>query len=548
MAIRQRTGNYWEQRSLERLTATERASNAHLQDILDVYDNSRRSTVRSVKAMYETYYKDNGFDMQGLNSIAPSGDLARFYREMRDLGLDTHLPDNYKGRLSRLELLNAQMWGESKKAAQRHQIIQTKSHKETIDYGYHRTIYDVSKGIGSTPEFSQLNTKTIDQILNTKFNGQNYSERIWGNSDILAGSLQSRLAQAIATGQAPAKTIREIQDRFGVSQSSAARLVRTETNFFENKAELQAYKEMNIDKYVFVAVLDGRTSPMCQEHDGKIYTTKEATQGVDCPPLHPYCRSTIRPFVGKDYEPTTRVARNTDGQNVYVNQMSYTEWQDMFVQDIAGMIGQDNVTSTKGDMVHTDYGVSYDARTMWGMSSDSIQTTIDQVQTMMQKYPEVQRWLENGRYKSLEIRGGNLRRSVMANTRRTKPVITLSRSYYKDMERLSRAVQRGVKSEHFMPATDTKNYTYNHEFGHLIQNYLLNGKNTDTNARNMMLDIMKVASDKYKISVDDALALRSGYGKKSPREAFAEMFANLHSGKPNKLGKAIDEYLKGVIK
>lgn len=37
------------------------------------------------------------------------------------------------------------------------------------------------------------------------------------------------------------------------------------------------------------------------------------------------------------------------------------------------------------------------------------------------------------------------------------------------------------------------------------------------------------------------------YGKTKSQEFFAEYFANMVSGKPNELGKAIEEYLKGVM-
>ena len=39
----------------------------------------------------------------------------------------------------------------------------------------------------------------------------------------------------------------------------------------------------------------------------------------------------------------------------------------------------------------------------------------------------------------------------------------------------------------------------------------------------------------------------SKYGRQSSKEFFAECFANMESGKPNDLGKAIKEYLKGVM-
>ncbi len=328
MALRRRTSVYWEKRSIERLTAAERASNPYIKQVFGVYDEARRKTVRDIKALYTNYYKgDAGFDMQALRSIAPSGDVWRFHEEMKKLGLSTYLPEAYAGRMTRLELLNAQMWGEMKKVGLKQNLIQAKSHAATINDAFNKTVFDTAKGLGATPSFSKLNTKTVNGILGSRFQGKNYSDRIWANTEVLAGQLKGKLGVAIASGQPPAKTIREIQQRFGVGKYYAERLVRTETNYFENKAEIESYESMGIKQFVFVATLDGRTSEICQEHDGKIYKVSEAKAGGNYPPLHPNCRSTVRPYISKDYEPEARIARDPrTGQNQYVYNQTYQQW------------------------------------------------------------------------------------------------------------------------------------------------------------------------------------------------------------------------------
>jgi SPP1 gp7 family putative phage head morphogenesis protein len=310
------------------MTAIERASGAHTRQIFSVYDEARRKTVAGIKDLYRNYYKDDkGFDMQALRSIAPSGDVWRFHEEMKRLGLSSHLPEEYAGRMTRLELLNAQMWGEMKKVGFKQNLIQSKSHAATINDAYYKTIYDTAKGIGATPSFSHLNTRTVSTILNSRFQGKNYSDRIWANTDALAKQLKGKLGAAIASGQAPSKTISEIQQRFGVGKFYAERLVRTETNYFENKAELESYDSMGIKRFVFVATLDGRTSEICQSYDGKTFSVSEAKQGTNAPPLHPNCRSTIRPYIGKEWEPEARIARDPrTGQNQYIYNQSFPQW------------------------------------------------------------------------------------------------------------------------------------------------------------------------------------------------------------------------------
>lgn len=329
MAVRRRTDAYWEKRSIQRMAEAERLSLPHLRSIVKMYDDAQRNTVNSVRSLYDAYYKDKGWDRTELAKIVTDRDIQRFMLDMKERGLDIALPDNYRGRLSRLELLNAQMDAEVDRIKRRQVITQTRSHRQTINHGFYRAAYDVSRGIGMTPGFNRLNTTTVNAILNTKFMGANYKERIWKNTDILAGELKNRLAAAIATGQSPDKTVREIRDRFSVKKHEAARLVRTETNYFENYAEVQSYAEMGFEELVFMATLDGRTSFTCQQHDGKRIKLAEAIQGYNVPPLHPYCRSCVRPYIGKEYEPETRISKDPrTGRYEYVTNMTYSEWAD----------------------------------------------------------------------------------------------------------------------------------------------------------------------------------------------------------------------------
>jgi SPP1 gp7 family putative phage head morphogenesis protein len=284
MAIK-RTNKYWQARSEQRLLSSERDAVPYLNKVVRTYERARQQTVRDVKAIYAAYYRKEGWDTAALGEIAPGGSIKRFRDNMKKAGLETVLPENYQGRMTRLELLNAQMWGEVKTAALRHNELEGRSHIESTFNGYYRTIFDVAKGTGVTPAFSTLNTRTVEGILGAKFYGENFSERIWGNTDKLAREVQGIIGSAIASGQGQEKTVREIRERFEVNKSSAARLVRTETNYFENNAEQEAYAEIGIKEWQFLATLDARTSEICRTHDGKIYPVGKGA----IPPLHPNC-------------------------------------------------------------------------------------------------------------------------------------------------------------------------------------------------------------------------------------------------------------------
>jgi len=204
------------------------------------------------------------------------------------------------------------------------------------------------------------------------------------------------------------------------------------------------------------------------------------------------------------------------------------------------------VVSTSGGRITTTYGAVYDTNKIWGVDSELIEDTVRRAEYLLNEYPEVQRWVKD--QGGLIIRAGDLQRGTIAATYTLKPIIVLSRAYYIRREHLLKIVERGDKKGHFMPMQDRVGYAFNHEFGHVIQNYLLHGRKTVSAARKVHSDIIEIARREYGLSDDEIIARTSLYAQRDPYEFFAELFANLHSGKPNKLGRAMGDYLKRVMK
>lgn len=67
---------------------------------------------------------------------------------------------------------------------------------------------------------------------------------------------------------------------------------------------------------------------MCQSHDNKRYRVADRQVGINYQPLCPYCRSTVRPYVGEEVEKQLkRRARNPiTGKTEIINNMPYSEW------------------------------------------------------------------------------------------------------------------------------------------------------------------------------------------------------------------------------
>ena len=208
--------------------------------------------------------------------------------------------------------------------------------KSIIPEAYYHTIFDIAQGTGIEPSFAAVNEKLINAIVSEPWSGKNYSKRIWSNTDKLSNELREVLTTAAMSGESISKTLRKVANSFNTSSYNAERLIRTETTYACNQAEIASYSELDIDRYKYVATLDTRTSPICQALDGKIFETEKARAGLNLPAMHPNCRSTTIPYF-EDFEPSERAARDENGKPIRVPaNMTYPEWYDKYVKPQEG--------------------------------------------------------------------------------------------------------------------------------------------------------------------------------------------------------------------
>lgn len=135
--------------------------------------------------------------------------------------------------------------------------------------------------------------------------------------------------------------------------------------------------------------------------------------------------------------------------------------------------------------------------------------------------------------------------------------INSSYDYFKDKDYLCDITKEQVEGNWFMPCDEKKYniYAMTHEFGHTLEMKLFKKHNPNGNNMGYLSFSNKVKDDIINIAKKnnsgfDYFKNISKYGDSSPKEFFAEVFANLECGKPNELGKAMKEYLirEGEIK
>lgn len=192
------------------------------------------------------------------------------------------------------------------------------------DKAYKRTVFDMQKGMGISSAFDVMPESRINRILATKWSGEHFSDRVWSNTNALAEGLQNDMLVGIMAGKSEQHMAEDIMNRCGVGAFEARRLVRTETNYIANQAELDGYKECDIERYEFSACLDNRTSEICSELDGKVFPVSEAQPGVNLPPMHPFCRSTTLPVLPSEEDLDREIAELGDKIGADVD---FDEWE-----------------------------------------------------------------------------------------------------------------------------------------------------------------------------------------------------------------------------
>ena len=202
----------------------------------------------------------------------------------------------------------------------------------TSALAYNKTIFNISKNIGFVIDFQKMPQKKINKLLHHNWLGSNFYKRIQNNCGKLQDKVESVLTDGILRGKSIDYMAEELTKISHYGKKASEQLVRTEASHFNNQFELEAYKELDIEQYVFLATLDSKTSTACRDLDGKVFPLKAAEEGVNFPPMHPRCRSTTMMYYDQDtLTNLKRRAKTKNGKKIVLDKfVTYKEWEKMY--------------------------------------------------------------------------------------------------------------------------------------------------------------------------------------------------------------------------
>ena len=295
--------SYWLKRSEELDKVAKMTEKEVMKKLSALYRDAFRSIEKEVNDFMMKYAVDHKLDYATVTQMLTPIDLAEYNEKIQELHA---MYRDTKSEYIKIEIERLKARSKITRLRALQDAINVELCKVTHEY--QMTLEDTLIGLFSAQYEKAcelmgvmapgIPREAIKKIIEYPYAGKMFSDRIWDNKDALVKYIQQDLTVGIIRGDSIQKMARQLKKDLNVLYYQAERLVRTETNYAMNQAHLKGYKDSGVvEKYEFLAAHDKRTSKLCRDLDGQTFELSEATVGVNYPPMHPNCRSTVVPVL-----------------------------------------------------------------------------------------------------------------------------------------------------------------------------------------------------------------------------------------------------------
>lgn len=579
-----KSSEYWKQRFQQLEASSNSYGQATYADIEEAFEKAQNEVQKEIDSWYARFADNNGVTLQEAKKLLTSKELKELQWD-----IDTYI------KYGQENAVNQQWMKELENASAKFHISRLEALKlrtqqamevafgnelDGVDGmarhlytdGYYRSIFEMQKGFNIGWNIGSIDERTLSKVVSKPWaaDGKNFSERIWSRKTQTINELHQELTRTLIQGKAPDEAIKHMEQfvdcKVKNSKAAAARLVMTEDAYFHSLSQKQAFEDLDVDQYEISATLDLKTSEICQDMDGQVFSVKDYEPGATAPPFHPNCRSVAVPHFDDEWSTGTRAARGADGKTYYVpSNMKYAEWKRSFVDDPAGTaqpvkpkakpktMFADKI-SDSGDMseamkqAHDVLGIDY-------IDCDKMNVS---VANMMNH--EIARIYDTF---------GNLHEAGVLNEIRNYPKRTSWYAAYSNLWKSVFVKNVNAKSAMKKLADDAKanfdigfwsssdtEHTIRHEVGHAVQHWLTDSAVSGDYKAKKLEDIHKIREQTLSDlgitnwSMKDtpehikaAGEKLSYYGLRNDAEFIAESVAQYMSGSPGDIAKRVVEIL-----
>ena len=285
--------SYWTDRQEQLKQSAEKSEAALKKRLEKFYDAEFKRLTKEIAAYYQAYGVDNVIEYrQLLQSLSDEDrtllmermdDFAEKYPEYANLmpvRESIYKLDRLQGLQYSILITEEEIAGYTNEQIREHLL---KLSQQGLNYGM--------ETLGFGKNFYSINDDIVRRFVDVPWcNGENFSTRIWNDTNRLAQYLNQDIAQGFARGDSYDKLVRNLRQRFrNVNRKNAYRLVFTEGTYVMAESSMQPFKD-DFEQYRLSPVLDGKTCQICRGLREQVFEIKERQPGVNFPPLHPWCR------------------------------------------------------------------------------------------------------------------------------------------------------------------------------------------------------------------------------------------------------------------
>ena len=290
--------SYWKEREEQARKERAKREKGYQEEIKEIYEDMLDDVQKEIDSFYAKYAKKEGISIGEAKKRASKLDIEEYARKAKkyvkskdfskEANEDMRLY-NMTMKVNRLELLKAKIALEL-----------------TGDFDKLRDYYDEVITDESMKEFERLagilgktiteadTVKRVKAIVGASFHNATFSERIWGQKELLKLEVEKHLRTALIQGKGSRELAGRLRKVFGVSQYNAERLMTTELRRAQTEVAKQSYEKNGNEKYEYMAT-GPHPCKICKGLDGKIFNVSDMMPGENAPPMHPQCHCTTGP-------------------------------------------------------------------------------------------------------------------------------------------------------------------------------------------------------------------------------------------------------------
>ena len=284
---------YWDERAKDLKKWMESSEEKLKKRLAAYYEKEYERLDKEIAAYYSKYGQENVLEYRTLLQKLSDEDIQLLMEKMDEFAMKYpnygHLLPVRESiyKLDRLEGLQYSV------VMQQHEMAM-KTNEEMTAYLNKLSIKSgnyARETMGFGKNFYSIDSDFAKRYVDVPWsNGENFSARIWDDTNRLANYLNQDISAGFARGDSYEKLAKQLKDRFNrVSKNNAYRLIYTEGTYVMNESAMGAFEE-DYEEYQISTVEDSKVCPICRAMSDQVFRIEDRKPGVNFPPFHPWCR------------------------------------------------------------------------------------------------------------------------------------------------------------------------------------------------------------------------------------------------------------------